>query len=126
MMCCSVRGERRASNGSWRGGSACAADCAVGCAKKSARSAAATSLIATALAPAKQPLDIGEAELDIGRSPVVALAAMRRRLHLAQQRVHLCVVETAAGTHPAMAGKCAAERLEPLLQGDPLPEHGRP
>src|SRR5260370_3037508 len=113
MMCCIVLAEMRASNGSSRDGSACAADCAVGCAKKNARSAAATSLIAPALAPAKQPLDIGEAELDIGRSPVVALAAMRRRLHLAQQRVHLCVVETAAGAHAPVACDRAPGPPEP-------------
>ena len=40
-------------------------------------------------AAAEQALDIGEGEGDVGRAAVVALAAVGRRLHLAQQRVHL-------------------------------------
>src|ERR1700730_4398390 len=95
MMCCIVLAETRASNGSSRDGSACAANCGAGSAKRRPSSAAATNRVAVRLAPAEQPLDIGEAEFDIGRSSVVALTAMRGCLHLAQQRVHLGVVEAA-------------------------------
>src|SRR6185437_16767278 len=41
------------------------------------------------LAPCEQLLDVGELKLDIGRAAVVADAGARRRLHLAQQGVHL-------------------------------------
>src|SRR5439155_6574856 len=73
-------------------------------------------------APAEETLDIGESELDIGRAAVIALPAMRCRLHFAQQRVHLGVVEAAAGAHAAVAGERTADRLEPLLQGERLAE----
>ena len=58
----------------------------------------------TAPAPSEQPLDVGELELDVGRPAVVALAGIGRRLHLAQQRVHLLGLEAAAGAHRAVAG----------------------
>src|SRR5205814_794496 len=67
-------------------------------------------------APAEQPLDVVELELDVGRPPVVALAGMGRRLHLAEQRIHLRRVEPTAGPHAAMAGERAADLLEPLAQ----------
>src|ERR1700730_18263163 len=41
-----------------------------------------------ALSPPKQPLDIGELQLHIGRAAMIALAGIRRRFHFAQQRVH--------------------------------------
>ena len=53
----------------------------------------------------EQPFDIGQLQFHIGRPPVVALAGMRRRLHLAQQRVHL---------------------LGPHLRGPSGPSRGRP
>ena len=46
--------------------------------------------------PAEQALDVGELQLHIGRAAVVALARVRRRLHLAQERVHLLGREPAA------------------------------
>src|SRR3990167_1236280 len=42
-----------------------------------------------ASAPAEQSLDIGELQLDIGRSAVIALAGIGRRLDLTQEGVHL-------------------------------------
>jgi len=40
-------------------------------------------------AAAEEALDVGELELDVGGAAVVALAGVGRRLHLAQQGVHL-------------------------------------
>src|SRR5205085_5210381 len=53
--------------------------------------------------PPEQPLDVAELELDVSRAAVIALAGIRRRLHLAQQRVHLVGLEAAAGAHRAVA-----------------------
>ncbi len=41
------------------------------------------------LAPPEQPVDVRELQFHVGRSAMVALAGARRRLHLAQKRVHL-------------------------------------
>jgi len=49
---------------------------------------------------------------------VIALAAMRRRLHLAQQRVHLGRRQAAAGAHARMAGQRAADLLDPPYRED--------
>src|SRR3546814_7857320 len=67
-----------------------------------------------ASAPAEQLFDVCELQLDVGRAAVVALAAVRRCLHLTQQRVHLLRVEDAAGAHRAMAGQGAADLLQAL------------
>src|SRR5690348_6633558 len=67
-------------------------------------------------AAAEQLLDFREAQRDVGRPAVVALTGMRRRFHLAQQRVHLRLVETPAGAYAAVAGDGAANMLEPLLE----------
>src|SRR5579883_1807869 len=74
------------------------------------------------LSPAEQPLDVHELELDVGGPAVIALAAVGRRLHLAQQRVHLGRREAASGAHAAVAGERAAELLELLLEGEGLAE----
>ena len=52
----------------------------------------------------EQPLDVGELQFDIGRAAVVALAGAGRRLHFAQQRVHLFRPQRAARAHGMMAG----------------------
>ena len=49
------------------------------------------------LPPPEQLLDIAQLQFHIGRPAVVALAGVRRRLHLAQQCVHLLCLEAAAG-----------------------------
>lgn len=46
----------------------------------------------TRLAPPEQPLDIGEAQFNIGRAAMATLTGMGCRLHLTQQRVHLSLV----------------------------------
>src|SRR5580692_2060834 len=51
---------------------------------------------ATNSAPAEQALDVGELQLHVGGAAVVALAGVGRRLHLAQERVHLRSGEAAA------------------------------
>ncbi len=61
-------------------------------------------------APAEQALDIGKVERHIGRAPVIALAAVRRRLHLAQQRIHLGRRKPPPGAHAGVAGERAAHR----------------
>src|SRR4051794_27157907 len=68
----------------------------------------------TCLPPAEQALDIAEGEFDVGRAAVVALAAVRRRLHLAQERVHLVARQAVAGAHARMAGQGPADALDPL------------
>ena len=45
--------------------------------------------------PPEQPLNIRKLQFHVGRAAVVALAGPRRRLHLAQQRVHLLGLERA-------------------------------
>src|SRR5262245_7501502 len=64
----------------------------------------------------EQAFDIGEVERHIGRAPVITLAAVWRRFHLTQQRVHLGRREAAPSTHAGVAGKRAAHRLDALLQ----------
>src|SRR5437762_14094474 len=65
---------------------------------------------------AEQPLDVAELELDVGRAAVVALAGIRRRLHLAQQRVHLVGLEAAAGAHRAVARHGGGDVQEAALE----------
>src|SRR5690348_9258163 len=78
---------------------------------------AASESSATIRSPAtEQLLDLGETQRDISRPAVIALAGMRRRFHLAQQRVHLGLVEAPAGAHAAVAGDGAADMFEPLLE----------
>jgi len=55
--------------------------------------------------PPKQPFDVGKPQLDVSGAAMVALADVRRRLHLAQERVHLLGLEPAAGAHRAVAGQ---------------------
>src|SRR5208282_3441108 len=62
--------------------------------------------------PTEQPLDIGELELDIGRAAVVALAGAGRRLHRAQERIHLLRLQRPPEAHRMMAG----EGREPLVK----------
>src|SRR5438270_639866 len=52
----------------------------------------------------EQPLDIAELQFHVGRTPVVALAGIGRRLHFPQQRVHLFNLEAAPRAHRAVAG----------------------
>src|SRR5262249_200631 len=66
--------------------------------------------------PPEQPLDIGELEFHVSGAAVVALAGIGRRLHLAQQRVHPLALETAAGTHRAVAGHGGRDVHEPALE----------
>ena len=53
------------------------------------------------LPPPEQPLDVGQLQFDVGRAAVVALAGAGRRLHFAQQRVHLLGLELAARRAPS-------------------------
>ena len=53
-----------------------------GCAKEIAARASSP---ASRAALAEQPLDVGELGLDGGRAPVIALAGIGRRLHLAKE-----------------------------------------
>src|SRR5258708_32358678 len=79
----------------------------------------------TTISPApEQPFDVGEAQLDVSRTAVIALAAMRRRLHLAQQRIHLGLRQAAAGADAAVAGERSADLLEPLLEPQCLAHPG--
>ena len=55
---------------------------------------------------------------------MVALAGMRRRLHLPQQRVHFLGIESAAGAYAAMAGHGGTDRLQPFLEGRRLVQGG--
>jgi hypothetical protein len=59
---------------------------------------------------------ISELQFHIGGPPVVALAGMGRRLHLAQERVHLLGAHPAAGADGAVAGHAAEDRVDPGLQ----------
>src|SRR5271166_5013541 len=63
--------------------------------------------------PPEQPLDVGKLELDIGRAAVVALAGAGRRLHGAQQRVHLLGPQGTARAHRMMAGEGRKALIEP-------------
>src|SRR6185295_2434593 len=51
--------------------------------------------------PPEQPFDIRQFQLDIRRPAVVALAGVRRRFHLAQERVHLFRLEPPPRAHRA-------------------------
>src|SRR5690606_28545825 len=77
------------------------------------------------LPAAEQLFDIGELELYVGRPAMIALAGMGRRLHLAEQRVHLLARQPPPGTHAAVAGERAAYRLQPLAQANSLAELGK-
>src|SRR3546814_3863019 len=79
---------------------------------------------AAASPPAEQLLDVGELQLDIGRAAMVALAGMRRRLHLAEQRVHLIDREAAAGADRAVTGHRAADLFQLLLEAEGVAELG--
>src|SRR5581483_12017435 len=68
------------------------------------------------LAAAEQALDVGELQLDIGGPTVIALAGMRRRLHLAQQRIHLLGGQAPPGADAAVAGERAADVGQLLLE----------
>ena len=65
-------------------------------------------------APPEQPLDIGEVERHIGRTPMIALAAVRRGLHLAQQRIHLRGREAPSRAHADVTGERAAHGVDAL------------
>ena len=67
-------------------------------------------------APAEHPFDVGELQLHIGRPPVIALAGMRGRFHLAQQRVHLIGIEAAPRTHAHMTGQRCRHVIQTLLK----------
>ena len=67
-------------------------------------------------APAEQPLDVAALQLDLGRPAVAALSGVRRRFHLAQQRVHLLDRQLAPGPDAAVAGHRGADRAQPFLQ----------
>src|SRR5487761_41891 len=87
-------------------------------------SAASASSATIRSAAAEQLLDFGEAQRDVGGPAVIALAGMRRRFHLAQQRVHLGLVETPSGAHAAVTGDGAADMLEPFLERQRAAEFG--
>ena len=67
--------------------------------------------------PPEQPLDVGELQLDVGRPAVVALAGVRRRLHLraAARSSPRRVSRRPARTEPWQA-MVRADRVEPLLR----------
>src|SRR5438132_6520783 len=79
----------------------------------------------SASTPAEQPLDIAQRQSHKGRAAVIALAAVRRRLHLAQQRVHFRRREAAPGANARVAGERAANALDLLLQGRRLAPFGQ-
>ena len=56
------------------------------------------------LAAAKQPLDVREFQFHISRAAVITLAGIRRRLHLAQQCIHLLRLEPPSGADRAVTG----------------------
>src|SRR6266404_6864993 len=73
--------------------------------------------------PPEQTLDVGELQLHVSRTAVVALAGIGRSFHFPQQRVHLLALEPAPGAHRAVAGHggghmheaaLARQRLVPL------------
>src|SRR5262245_45337316 len=66
--------------------------------------------------PPEQSLDVGKLQFHIGRPAVVALAGIRHRLHLAQERVHLLGLEAAAGAHRAVAGHGGGDMHQPVLE----------
>jgi len=57
------------------------------------------------LSSPEQLFDIRQFQFDIGRAAVVALAAVGRALHFAQERIHFVGIETAAGADAGMAGE---------------------
>src|SRR5262249_37329528 len=69
-----------------------------------------------ALPATKEFLDVGKFQLDIGRTPVIALAAGGPAFHLAQQRVHFIAAETAARGHRMAAGHRRENMIEPLFE----------
>ena len=51
---------------------------------------------------------------------MIALAGMRRRLHIAQERIHFLNTQTATGAHGSMAGQSAANLFQPFFQRQPF------
>jgi 16S rRNA (guanine966-N2)-methyltransferase len=52
-----------------------------------------------ALTPAEQPLDVGKFQFHVSRATVIALPGIWRDFHLAQKRIHLLRLQSAAGAH---------------------------
>ena len=77
---------------------------------------------APALPASKKAFDIGEFELDIGRSAMIALPGMRRRFHLPEQGVHFFAVQASAGSHGAMTGHGAANVFESFFEDETVAE----
>jgi hypothetical protein len=69
-----------------------------------------------ALPATKEFLDVGKFQLDIGRTPVIALAAAGRAFHLAQPRVHFIAAKTAPRAHRMVAGHCRENMIEPFFE----------
>ena len=65
-----------------------------------------------------------EAEFHIGRPPVVALAGERRRLHLAQEGVHLLGAHLAAGADRTVAGHAGQDGVDLRLHEGRVPGLG--
>ena len=68
--------------------------------------------------PSEQSFDVGELQFDVGRAAVVALAAVGRCFHLAQQGVHFVLVQAAAGADGAVTGHGRADGVEPFAQAE--------
>ena len=68
--------------------------------------------------PPEQFLDVAMGELHPGRAAVVALAAVRGDLHLAEQRVHLGDREQPAGADRAVAGHGRGDMVELFLEAE--------
>src|SRR5579883_1483901 len=66
--------------------------------------------------PAKQPLDIAKFQFDISGPAVIALAGIRRRFHLAQQRIHFLAFEPPPGAHRAVTGHAGGDSHQPPLE----------
>src|ERR1700739_1832796 len=75
-------------------------------------------------AASEQPLDVGELELDIGRAAMIALPGIRRRFHLAQQRVHLLGLEPPPGAPRAVTGHGGRDLHEPAFERQRLVPFG--
>src|SRR3546814_1615486 len=69
-------------------------------------------------APPEQLLDIAVCEFHPGRAAVVALARMRGRLHLAEQRVHLGDRQHAPRPHRTVARHRRGDVIEPFLEAE--------
>src|SRR5712691_12183248 len=66
------------------------------------------------LAALEQLLDVGELELDVSGPAVIALAGEGRRLHVAEERVHLLRIEPTASAHAAVAGHGGEHVVKPF------------